>query len=124
MFKLVIPSPDTLNLMMEHWKAAKLSNAFFCPLESPKIPCPSPLLPLSLSPSPLFPPPSYFPLAQPQTAGLVERTKQPCKDCIRDAGISTRDITEVILVGGMTRMPRVQVSRPCASRPNGRSRKL
>lgn len=40
----------------------------------------------------------------------MERTKQPCKDCIKDAGITARDITEVILVGGMTRMPRVQVS--------------
>ncbi|CAI7894305.1 unnamed protein product [Closterium sp. NIES-54] len=39
---------------------------------------------------------------------LVERTRQPCKDCLRDAGISAKDITEVILVGGMSRMPKVQ----------------
>merc|ERR1712100_949754 len=40
--------------------------------------------------------------------GLLERTKQPCKNCLRDAGLTTSDIKEVVLVGGMTRMPRVQ----------------
>ena len=39
---------------------------------------------------------------------LIERTKQPCKDCLKDAGISARDVHEVLLVGGMTRMPKVQ----------------
>jgi molecular chaperone DnaK len=39
---------------------------------------------------------------------LLERTKVPCKNCMKDAGLSTADINEVILVGGMTRMPKVQ----------------
>ncbi|KAH7431108.1 hypothetical protein KP509_08G030000 [Ceratopteris richardii] len=39
---------------------------------------------------------------------LIERTKQPCKDCLKDAGISAKDVQEVLLVGGMTRMPKVQ----------------
>eukprot|EP00270_Netrium_digitus_P009702 TRINITY_DN2966_c0_g1_i2.p1 TRINITY_DN2966_c0_g1~~TRINITY_DN2966_c0_g1_i2.p1 ORF type:complete len:739 (-),score=261.91 TRINITY_DN2966_c0_g1_i2:626-2746(-) len=39
---------------------------------------------------------------------LVERTRQPCKDCLKDAGVAARDVNEVLLVGGMTRMPRVQ----------------
>ncbi len=42
-----------------------------------------------------------------QTDSLVERTVNPCNACIRDAGISTSKINEVILVGGMTRMPKV-----------------
>lgn len=42
------------------------------------------------------------------TAHLIERTKQPCLDCLKDAGVSTKDIDEVLLVGGMTRMPKVQ----------------
>ncbi|MAE68473.1 molecular chaperone DnaK [bacterium] len=39
---------------------------------------------------------------------LVERTVKPCEAAIKDAGISKGDITEVVLVGGMTRMPSVQ----------------
>eukprot|EP00271_Cylindrocystis_brebissonii_P015364 TRINITY_DN3798_c0_g1_i1.p1 TRINITY_DN3798_c0_g1~~TRINITY_DN3798_c0_g1_i1.p1 ORF type:complete len:699 (+),score=146.86 TRINITY_DN3798_c0_g1_i1:347-2443(+) len=39
---------------------------------------------------------------------LLDRLSQPCKDCLKDAGVSTREVTEVLLVGGMTRMPRVQ----------------
>jgi molecular chaperone DnaK len=39
---------------------------------------------------------------------LVERTVEPCKTAMKDAGISASDIDEVILVGGMTRMPKVQ----------------
>ncbi|KAI5078579.1 hypothetical protein GOP47_0006250 [Adiantum capillus-veneris] len=39
---------------------------------------------------------------------LIERTKQPCKDCLKDAGISAKDVQEVLLVGGMTRMPKIQ----------------
>ena len=39
---------------------------------------------------------------------LVDRTVGPCKRAIADAGVSTSDINEVILVGGMTRMPLVQ----------------
>ena len=42
------------------------------------------------------------------TGKLVERTLDPCKSCLRDAGVSTSDVNEVILVGGMTRMPLVQ----------------
>ena len=39
--------------------------------------------------------------------GLLNRTKQPCKDCMKDAGVSASEIKEVLLVGGMTRMPKV-----------------
>lgn len=39
---------------------------------------------------------------------LVERTLEPCKKALEDAGLTTSDIDEVILVGGMTRMPLVQ----------------
>ncbi|MFC1837270.1 molecular chaperone DnaK [Thermodesulfobacteriota bacterium] len=39
---------------------------------------------------------------------LIERTVEPCKIALKDAGISASDIDEVILVGGMTRMPKVQ----------------
>merc|ERR1719409_664562 len=42
------------------------------------------------------------------TGPLIERTLDPCKNCLRDAGVSTSEVDEVILVGGMTRMPRVQ----------------
>ncbi|BDA45607.1 Heat shock 70 kDa protein, mitochondrial [Coccomyxa sp. Obi] len=38
---------------------------------------------------------------------LLERTKPPCHDCMKDAGVSPSDIKEVLLVGGMTRMPKV-----------------
>ncbi len=39
---------------------------------------------------------------------LVDRTKHPVQDCMRDAKVSSGDIHEVILVGGSTRIPRVQ----------------
>jgi len=39
---------------------------------------------------------------------LIERLVEPCKTAIKDAGIKAADIGEVILVGGMTRMPAVQ----------------
>ena len=39
---------------------------------------------------------------------LVERTVEPCKKALSDAKMSASDIDEVILVGGMTRMPKVQ----------------
>ncbi|KPF61453.1 molecular chaperone DnaK [alpha proteobacterium AAP81b] len=39
---------------------------------------------------------------------LIERTRKPCLDAISEAGVKTADIAEVILVGGMTRMPRVR----------------
>ncbi len=39
---------------------------------------------------------------------LIERTKGPCSKALQDAGFSPKDIDEVLLVGGMTRMPLVQ----------------
>lgn len=39
---------------------------------------------------------------------LIERLEEPCRIAMKDAGITPKDIDEVILVGGMTRMPRVQ----------------
>lgn len=42
------------------------------------------------------------------TKALVERTKQPCLNALKDAGIAKDKIREVILVGGMTRMPKVR----------------
>jgi molecular chaperone DnaK len=39
---------------------------------------------------------------------LVERTVGPCKTALKDAGLSASDIDEVIIVGGMSRMPKVQ----------------
>lgn len=41
-------------------------------------------------------------------APLIERTKEPCLKALKDAKLSPSDIHEVILVGGMTRMPAVQ----------------
>jgi molecular chaperone DnaK len=41
-------------------------------------------------------------------ADLIDRMVAPCETCIKDAGVSKDKIDEVILVGGMTRMPRVQ----------------
>jgi molecular chaperone DnaK len=38
---------------------------------------------------------------------LIGRTKEPCRQALKDAGVSPSDISEVILVGGMTRMPAV-----------------
>ena len=40
--------------------------------------------------------------------GLIDRTLDPCKKALKDAGVSKDEIDEVILVGGMTRMPRVR----------------
>jgi len=41
-------------------------------------------------------------------AELIDQTETPCLNALRDAKVSTNEIDEVILVGGMTRMPRVQ----------------
>ncbi|KAG9157978.1 hypothetical protein Leryth_000139 [Lithospermum erythrorhizon] len=41
-------------------------------------------------------------------SSLIERTRNPCKNCLKDAGVSTKDVNEVLLVGGMTRVPKVQ----------------
>ena len=39
---------------------------------------------------------------------LIQRTVEPCKKALKDAGLKASEIQEVILVGGMTRMPKVQ----------------
>ena len=39
---------------------------------------------------------------------LVQKTIEPCRKALKDAGISAGDIDEVVLVGGMTRMPKIQ----------------
>ncbi|MBK9108010.1 MAG: molecular chaperone DnaK [Saprospiraceae bacterium] len=39
---------------------------------------------------------------------LVRRTLKPCEDALRDAGLTKNDIDEIILVGGSTRIPRIQ----------------
>ncbi len=41
------------------------------------------------------------------TDDLINRTIRPFEDCLRDAGLSKGDINELVLVGGMTRMPKV-----------------
>jgi molecular chaperone DnaK len=42
------------------------------------------------------------------TGKLMERTVEPCKKAMKDAGVTPKDIDEVILVGGMSRIPKVQ----------------
>ena len=39
---------------------------------------------------------------------LVQKTVEPCRLALKDAGLSAAEINEVVLVGGMTRMPKVQ----------------
>ncbi len=39
---------------------------------------------------------------------LLERTKEPCRKALKDAGVTVDKIDDVILVGGSTRMPKVQ----------------
>ena len=41
-------------------------------------------------------------------AELINRTLEPCRKALKDAGIDAKDIADVVLVGGMTRMPRVR----------------
>jgi molecular chaperone DnaK len=41
-------------------------------------------------------------------SGLLDNLEQPCRVALKDAGLSATDINEVVLVGGMTRMPAVQ----------------
>ena len=49
---------------------------------------------------------------------LIERTIAPCRTAIKDAGVSVSDIHDVILVGGMTRMPRVvETARSLVNKP-------
>jgi molecular chaperone DnaK len=40
-------------------------------------------------------------------SNLIDRTVKPCENALKDAGLSMKDIDEVVLVGGMTRMPAV-----------------
>lgn len=42
------------------------------------------------------------------TDGLIERTMKPVRQCLKDAKLEPKDIKEVVLVGGQTRMPKVQ----------------
>jgi len=51
---------------------------------------------------------------------ILDKLEEPCRICMKDAGLSPRDIHEVILVGGMTRMPAVveRVRRIFAKEPN------
>jgi molecular chaperone DnaK len=42
------------------------------------------------------------------TEDLIERSIEPCRRALKDAGVSPAEITEVVLVGGMTRMPAIQ----------------
>ncbi len=39
---------------------------------------------------------------------LVQKTIEPCLNALKDAGLTARDVNEVVLVGGMTRMPKIQ----------------
>jgi molecular chaperone DnaK len=39
---------------------------------------------------------------------LIQRTLEPCRKAMKDAGLSIGDIDDVVLVGGMTRMPKVR----------------
>jgi molecular chaperone DnaK len=40
-------------------------------------------------------------------ADLIQKTIEPCKAALKDAGLQASDIAEVVLVGGQTRMPKV-----------------
>jgi len=40
---------------------------------------------------------------------IIQRSVNPCKQALKDAGVEAKDIDEVVLVGGQTRMPRIQV---------------
>jgi molecular chaperone DnaK len=42
------------------------------------------------------------------TEDLVSKSMEPVRKCLKDAGVEPKDIDEVVLVGGMTRMPRIQ----------------
>lgn len=42
---------------------------------------------------------------------LIKRTVAPCQKAMQDAEVSKSDVGEVLLVGGMTRMPKVTISR-------------
>ena len=42
---------------------------------------------------------------------IIQRSVGPCKQCMKDAGVDASKINEVVLVGGQTRMPRIQAAR-------------
>lgn len=42
------------------------------------------------------------------TADLIDRSIEPCKQAMKDAGLNPSEITQVVMVGGMTRMPAIQ----------------
>ena len=46
-------------------------------------------------------------------ADLIQRTVGPCKKCLQDADINKSDIGDILLVGGMTRMPKVHITFVC-----------
>ena len=49
------------------------------------------------------------------TDSLFERTKKPVRDCLKEAGLGASEINELVLVGGMTRMPKVvEIARELA----------
>lgn len=54
------------------------------------------------------------------TDGLVQRTLEPCRKALKDAGLKPADIDEIILVGGSTRIPRIQdeVEKFFGKKPN------
>jgi molecular chaperone DnaK len=54
------------------------------------------------------------------TDPLVQRTLEPCRKAMKDAGLKTSDIDEIILVGGSTRIPRIQeeVEKLFGKKPN------
>jgi molecular chaperone DnaK len=39
---------------------------------------------------------------------LIQRTIEPCQNALKDAGLTAKEVSEVVLVGGMTRMPKIQ----------------
>jgi molecular chaperone DnaK len=51
---------------------------------------------------------------------LIERSLEPCRKCLKDAGLEPKDLNEVVLVGGSTRIPKVQeaVKRLFGKEPN------
>ena len=53
-------------------------------------------------------------------SGLIDRTEAPCRQALTDAGLTSGEIDEVIVVGGMTRMPAVleKVKQVFGKEPN------
>jgi len=51
---------------------------------------------------------------------LVQRTRKPCEDAMKDAGVSASEIDEIVVVGGQTRMPRIRefVNQVFGKEPN------